>query len=121
MFLPERKSLSMATVKTTGSQFDVVLAPRKRAQVEELEAPKSRKALVGTDDTAPLSRSLDTNTAAKSTAKSRDDAYQGRTFYVRKKTYAECGYFLKSTDDERDMSDLVEELLTEFIAKHSTR
>ena len=107
----------MATAtRTTGSQFDGLLAPRKRPKTEEAET-----ATVGTDDTAPRSRPPAAKSEAKSLAKSKDDAYQGRTFYVRKKTYAECDYVLKSNDDPRDMSDLAEELLTAWLAKEAKR
>ncbi|ADW71484.1 hypothetical protein [Granulicella tundricola] len=107
----------MATAtKTTGSQFDGLLAPRKRPQPEEPEA-----APVGTDDTAPTSRVSVAKSKAKSLAKSKNDAYQGRTFYVRKKTYAECDYVLKSNDDPRDMSDLAEELLSTWLINEAKR
>jgi hypothetical protein len=107
----------MATAtKTTGSQFDGLLAPRKRPQPEQAE-----RTPVGTDDTTPSSRSPAAKSGTKSLAKSKDDAYQGRTFYVRKKTYAECDYVLRSNDDPRDMSDLAEELLTLWLAKDAKR
>lgn len=107
----------MATAtKTTGSQFDGLLAPRKRPQPEEPHA-----APVGTDDTAPKSRPHATKKDTKSLAKSKDDAYQGRTFYVRKKTYADCDYALRSNDDPRDMSDLAEELLSAWLIKEAKR
>lgn len=105
----------MATAtKTTGSQFDGLLAPRKRPQPEEPEA-----APIGTDDTAHTSRPPAAKSGTKSLAKSKDDAYQGRTFYVRKKTYAECDYVLRSNDDPRDMSDLAEELLSAWLIKNA--
>ena len=107
----------MATAtKTTGSQFDGLLAPRKRPRPEEPEP-----APVGTDDAAPKSRLSAVKSETKSLAKSKDDAYQGRTFYVRKKTYAECDYVLKSNDDPRDMSDLAEELLSAWLTKEGKR
>ena len=107
----------MATAsKTTGSQFDGLLAPRKRPQPEEPEV-----APVGTNDSAPRSRPSAAKSETKSLAKSKDDAYQGRTFYVRKKTYAECDYVLKSNDDPRDMSDLAEELLSAWLIKEAKR
>ena len=110
----------MATAsKITGSQFEGLLAPRKRPQPEEPEA-----APVDTNDSAPRSRPSAAKSETKSLAKSKDDAYQGRTFYVRKKTYAECDYVLKSNDDPRDMSDLAEELLSAWLiteAKRSAR
>ena len=107
----------MATAtKTTGSQFDGLLSPRKRAQLEEPEAPP-----VGTDDTASKSRPPAAKKETKSLAKSKDDAYQGRTFYVRKKTYADCDYALRSNDDPRDMSDLAEELLSAWLTKEAKR
>ena len=107
----------MATAtKTTGSQFDGLLAPRKRAQPEEAQATP-----VDTDDTAPKSRPSAAKKDTKSVAKSKDDAYQGRTFYVRKKTYADCDYALRSNDDPRDMSDLAEELLSAWLTKEAKR
>lgn len=107
----------MATAtKTTGSQFDGLLAPRKRPQPDEPETTP-----VGRNDTAPKSRPSAAKSGAKSLAKSKDDSYQGRTFYVRKKTYAECDYVLRSNDDPRDMSDLAEELLTAWLAKEAKR
>ena len=107
----------MATAtKTTGSQFDGLLAPRKRPQPEEPEL-----APVDTNDTALKSRPSAAKGETKSLAKSKDDAYQGRTFYVRKKTYAECDYMLKTNDDPRDMSDLAEELLTAWLDKEGKR
>ena len=105
----------MATAtKTTGSQFDGLLAPRKRPQPEEPQA-----APVGTDETAPRTRPSAAKSETKSLAKSKDNAYQGRTFYVRKKTYAECDYVLKSNDDPRDMSDLAEELLSTWLTREA--
>jgi hypothetical protein len=107
----------MATAtKTTGSQFDGLLAPRKRPRPEEPEL-----ASIGTDNTAPNSRTAAAKPGTKSVAKSKDDAYQGRTFYVRKKTYAECDYVLRSNDDPRDMSDLAEELLSAWLIKEAKR
>ena len=38
-------------------------------------------------------------------------------FYLRKKTLAECEYRLKTTDDPRDMSELVEELMAGWLGK----
>lgn len=78
--------------KSSGSQFEgLLLTPRQRSQAEK-----------------PPARSL---------AKSRDREYKPRTLYLRKKTYTECDYFLKYNEDPRDMSELVEELLGEFLAK----
>ena len=101
----------MATAtKTTGSQFEGLLAPRKR--------PLAESAPVGPEVTAPKSRpSAAKSEPAKSTAKSKNKDYQARTLYLRKKTYTDCDYLLKNIDDPRDMSELVEDLLTEFIAK----
>ncbi len=107
----------MATAtKTTGSQFDGLLAPRKRPQPEEPQA-----APVDTNDSAPKSRPSAAKKEPKSLAKSKDDAYQGRTFYVRKKTYADCDYALRSNEDSRDMSDLAEELLSAWLTKEAKR
>ena len=105
----------MATAtKPTGSQFDGVLAPRKRTQVAEPDSTP-----IATDDAAPNGQPSATKSKEKKSqkAKSKDDAYQGRTFYVRKKTYVNCSHQLESHDDRRDMSDLAEELLTAWLAK----
>lgn len=107
----------MATAtKPTGSQFDGVLAPRKRPQVEQPELTQ-----VGPDDAVSKSRPSASKSKAKSQAKSKDDAYQGRTFYVRKKTYLNCSHFLEINDDPRDMSDLAEELLSAWLTKQNAR
>lgn len=104
--------MAIAT-KPTGSQFDDVLAPRKRTQVEEPES-----APIATDNITPKSQPSAAKSKEKSQkAKSKDSAYQGRTFYVRKKTYVNCSHQLESNDDQRDMSDLAEELLTAWLAK----
>lgn len=50
-------------------------------------------------------------------AKSKDPNFRPSTLYLRKKTLAECEYRLKTTDDPRDMSELVEELMAGWLGK----
>jgi hypothetical protein len=50
-------------------------------------------------------------------AKSKDPNFRPSTLYLRKKTLAECEYRLKTTDDPRDMSELVEELMAGWFGK----
>jgi hypothetical protein len=50
-------------------------------------------------------------------AKSKDPNFRPSTLYLRKKTLADCEYRLKTTDDPRDMSELVEELMAGWLGK----
>ena len=50
-------------------------------------------------------------------AKSKDPNFRPSTLYLRKKTLADCEYSLKTTDDPRDMSELVEELMAGWLGK----
>ena len=52
-------------------------------------------------------------------AKSRNPEFRASTLYLRKRTLTECEYRLKITDDKRDMSELVEELMTAFLSTPS--
>jgi hypothetical protein len=52
-------------------------------------------------------------------AKSKDPNFRPSTLYLRKKTLAECEYRLKTTDDPRDMSELVEELMAGWLSQPS--
>jgi hypothetical protein len=84
--------------KTTGSQFDAILTKRKQ--------PTSESEVAAKGDSARRSR----------LAKSKDPNFRAATLYLRKKTLAECEYRLKSTEDSRDMSELVEELMTAWLS-----
>lgn len=55
--------------------------------------------------------------APRQIAKSKNPLFRPATFYVRKKTYAECDYQLRNDDDPRDMSELIEDLMTRFLAE----
>jgi len=91
-----------ASTKTTGSQFDSVLAPRKKLT--------SSSEVTNDRDDAVLERQ-------PTLAKSKDPHFRPATLYLRKKTLAECEYRLKSTDDHRDMSELVEGLMTAWLTR----
>jgi hypothetical protein len=82
--------------KSTGSQFDAIL---KRKPTSEGAAAKG--------ELARRSR----------LAKSKDPDFRAATLYLRKKTLADCEHRLKTTDDSRDMSELVEELMTAWLSK----
>ena len=93
----------MSTItKTTGRQLDGVLASRKKlTTTSELTSDR--------DDAG--SRTQPT------LAKSKDPHFRPATLYLRKKTLAECEYRLKSSEDRRDMSELVEELMTAWLTR----
>jgi hypothetical protein len=50
-------------------------------------------------------------------AKSRDPLFRAWTGYLKKKTLLDADYQLKRTSDARDMSDLMQELLAEWLSK----
>lgn len=51
--------------------------------------------------------------------KRSDPAYSPTTFFVRKETKRKASRLLEDQDAGKDLSDLVEELLTEWLSKHS--
>ena len=87
--------------KTTRIHVERRLSPRKKAALAEslpndkVEAAQKKRPLL---------------------AKSRNPEFRASTLYLRKKTLTECEYRLKITDDKRDMSELVEELMTAFLS-----
>jgi hypothetical protein len=88
--------------KPTGSQFDGLLAKRKQ--------PTSAT-------NSPADGKVDTAQKGRSTlAKSKDPEFRPSTLYLRKKTLTECEYRLKSNEDSRDMSELVEDLMSAWLA-----
>ena len=59
---------------------------------------------------------------AKATlAKSKDPNFRPSTLYLRKRTLADCEYRLKTTEDPRDMSELVEELMAGWLESQSSK
>jgi hypothetical protein len=81
--------------KTTGSQFDEILKKRK-------------------PETAKTGRE-------ERLAKSKDPEFRPANFYLRKQTLAECEYRLKTLDDSRDMSELIEELLDGWLKAQNAK
>ena len=97
-----KEIISMPTAtKTTRSQFDGLPAHHKK----QAASPGS-----GEDKT----------TTDKPKAKSKNPDYRAATLYLRKKTLTEAEYKLKSMDDERDMSELAEDLMAAWLAKPTT-
>ena len=88
--------------RTTGSQFDAILAPRRKP----LSEPRAEK---GTELVPRGGGKL---------AKSKDPAFRTTTLYLRKRTLANCEHRLKINDDERDMSELVEELMNNWLKEN---
>ena len=86
--------------KPSGSQFDGLLAPRKKQP--------SALAPGGSKNDPP-------DTADKPKAKSKNPEFRAATLYLRKRTLTEAEYKLKRTDDTRDMSELAEELMAAWI------
>jgi len=93
----------MSTVaKTSGSQFDGMLATTKKLDSNPEIKNDSDNAMSRTQPTL---------------AKSKDPHFRAATLYLRKKTLAECEYRLKSAEDRRDMSELVEGLMTAWLTR----
>ncbi|GAA3771303.1 MULTISPECIES: hypothetical protein [Terriglobus] len=88
--------------KTSGSQFDAILAPRRKP----LSEPVAERGIE-----AP-------SKSAGKLAKSKDPDFRTTTLYLRKKTLANCEHRLKINDDERDMSELVEELMNNWLKEN---
>jgi hypothetical protein len=86
--------------KPSGSQFDGLLAPRRKQ---------------ASADTPGGSKNNQPDTAEKPKAKSKNPEFRAATLYLRKKTLTEAEYKLKRTDDARDMSELAEELMAAWI------
>jgi hypothetical protein len=85
-----KEALKMpSAIKTNGSQLDAMVAPRRRTE----SPPK----------------------VAGKLAKSKDPDFRTTTLYLRKKTLANCEHRLKINDDARDMSELVEELMDNWL------
>lgn len=95
--------MSTAT-KTPGSHFDTILAPRRKP----LSEPPAKKGI----ESIPK--------GAGKLAKSKDPNFRTTTLYLRKKTLANCEHRLKINDDERDMSELVEELMNNWLMQNYT-
>ena len=51
--------------------------------------------------------------------KRSDPAYSPTTFFVRKETKRKAARLLEDQDAGKDLSDLVEELLSKWVVKHS--
>lgn len=88
--------------KTTGSQFDGLLAKRKKPMSATDEAAEHR------EYTASKGR--------PALAKSKDPEFRAATLYLRKKTLNACEYRLKDTEDPRDMSEMVEDLMAAWLS-----
>jgi hypothetical protein len=65
-------------------------------------------------------RVIDTPAAAGGRGGKRSDpAYSPTTFFVRKETKRKAARLLEDQDAGKDLSDLVEELLTKWVVKNS--
>lgn len=95
-----------ATAKPSGSQFDGLLTPRKKLNPVVTETVIHEMPV--REETVRRER--------PTLAKSKDPDFRSTTLYLRKKTYADVDYRLRSSEDGRDVSDLVEELLSKWLA-----
>ena len=89
-----------AARKHSVSQFDGLLAPRK----------KQPSAITSDGSKNDQPDSID-----RPKAKSKNQEFRAATLYLRKRTLTEAEYKLKRTDDARDMSELAEELMAAWI------
>ena len=53
------------------------------------------------------------------TGKRSDPAFRSTTFFVRKETKRKAARLLEDQETGKDLSDLVEELLAQWVAEHS--
>ena len=88
--------------KKTGSQFDGLLAARKKT------SGGSEPAGQGSAQPRPL-------------AKSKDPEWRATSLYLKKDTVRDTDYRLKVLQDGRDVSELVEDLMTEWLAANAKR
>ena len=97
----QKKLSSLPAVTKQSSQVEGLLAPRHN--------PSSTSTHSGVRKIMP-------EADGKPKAKSKNPEFRPATLYLRKKTLTEAEYKLRRTDDNRDMSDLAEELMAAWIA-----
>ena len=56
---------------------------------------------------------------ARRTGKRSDPAFRATTFFVRRETKRKAARLLEDQETGKDLSDLVEELLAQWVAEHS--
>jgi len=86
---------------------------KRNSQSSSLLAPKKNQPLTSTNSGVPK---VMPEVGSKPKAKSKNPEFRPATLYLRKKTLTEAEYKLRRTDDNRDMSDLAEELMAAWIA-----
>jgi hypothetical protein len=86
------------------SKYSGVLAKLKQPPVEEQPATSE----------APMERGR-----GRPRAKSSDPEYQPTTVILRKLTKRKAAHLLEDREMGKDLSELIEELLTEWLEKHS--
>lgn len=85
----------------------------KKAAARKTVAPKTAKKRAAHPESSPA-----IVTQEKKLAKSKDkENYVQGNFYIRKDTYAQVKIKLLSEHGGKELSDLAEELLTEWLAK----
>ena len=83
-------------------------------------APTETKPVAEKPAAQPL-HAIDTPTSAGGRGGKRSDpAYSPTTFFVRKETKRKASRLLEDQDTGKDLSDLVEELLSKWVVKNST-
>jgi hypothetical protein len=96
----------------------------KRSKAATGIANPGRLAPIGeSGDRPPVASTTEAGQGAggegRRTGKRSDPAFRATTFFVRKETKRKASRLLEDREMGKDLSDLVEELLAQWVAKHS--
>ena len=94
------------------SKFTGALANLKKTQVKEQVDPSIDQPAVSLEPSIERGR-------GRPRAKSSDPEYQSTTVILRKVTKRKAAHLLEDREMGKDLSELIEELLTEWLEKHS--
>ena len=89
-------------------------APAKTRAKKKAEEPSKKKPAISVETKTVVSEMPETE---KPLAKSKDPQFIQGNFYIRKTTHAQVKIKLLQDGGDKDLSDLVEELLTSWLAK----
>jgi hypothetical protein len=94
------------------SKFSGALANLNKPQVKGKEQPSI-------DETAEIIQPTIERGRGRPRAKSSDPDYQSTTVILRKVTKRKAAHLLEDREMGKDLSELIEELLTEWLERHS--
>jgi hypothetical protein len=94
------------------SKFTGALANLKKPQAKEKVEPSI-------NETAEILQPSIERGRGRPRAKSSDPEYQSTTVILRKLTKRRAAHLLEDREMGKDLSELIEELLTEWLEKHS--